>query len=103
MTIIDRLGYASDSLSWDVSFEYIAKMVVAWLYTKTSKFDSNIHRLSWYVYYIFKMAAHVNITTTVHPCIQSLARQSATTPTDLFKGTRARAFLRKFNFVIFSC
>ena len=31
MTIIDSLFYASDSLSWDVSLEYIAKLVVAWL------------------------------------------------------------------------
>ena len=33
MTIIDRLFYASDSFSWDVSWEYIAKLLkVAWLY-----------------------------------------------------------------------
>ena len=53
------------------------------------------------MYYIFKIAVHVNITTTVYPCIQSVARQSATTPTVLFKGTWARAFSRKFNLVIF--
>ena len=32
MTIIDCLFYAFDSLSYDVSLEYIAKLVVAWLY-----------------------------------------------------------------------
>ena len=32
MTIIDCLFYASDSLSWDVSWEYIAKFLVVWLY-----------------------------------------------------------------------
>ena len=32
MTIIDCLFYASGSLSWHVSWEYIAKLVVAWLY-----------------------------------------------------------------------
>ena len=31
VTIIDRLFYASNNLSLDVSFEYIAKLVVAWL------------------------------------------------------------------------
>ena len=32
VTIIYCLCYASDSLSWDVSLEYIAKLIVAWLY-----------------------------------------------------------------------
>ena len=32
MTIIDCLLYASDSLSRDVSWEYIAKLLVVWLY-----------------------------------------------------------------------
>ena len=32
MTIIDCLFYASDNLSGDVSREYIAKLLVAWLY-----------------------------------------------------------------------
>ena len=32
MTITDSLSYASDSLSWDVSLEYIAKLLVARLY-----------------------------------------------------------------------
>ena len=32
VTIIDCLFYASDSLSGDVSFYYIAKLIVAWLY-----------------------------------------------------------------------
>ena len=31
MAIIECLFYASDSLSWDVSWEYIAKLLVAWL------------------------------------------------------------------------
>ena len=33
MTIIDCLWYASDSLSRDVSWEVIAKLLVAWLYS----------------------------------------------------------------------
>ena len=32
MTIIDSPFNASDSLSWDVLLEYIAKLVAAWLY-----------------------------------------------------------------------
>ena len=32
MTKIDCLFHASDSLSGDVSWEYIAKLLVAWLY-----------------------------------------------------------------------
>ena len=32
MTIIDCLFYSSGSLSWDFSWEYIAKLLVAWLY-----------------------------------------------------------------------
>ena len=35
MTIIDFLFFASDCLSWDVSWEYIAKLLVAWLYILT--------------------------------------------------------------------
>ena len=31
--MIDCLFYASNSLSRDVSWEYIAKLVVAWLYS----------------------------------------------------------------------
>ena len=31
MTILDCLFYDFDSLSWDVSLEDIAKLVVAWL------------------------------------------------------------------------
>ena len=36
MKIIDCLFYASDSLSWDVSWEYIAKLLAAWLYISNS-------------------------------------------------------------------
>ena len=47
MKIIDCLFYASDSLSWDVSWEYIAKLLVAWLYMKfrcwTLKLGYNIN------------------------------------------------------------
>ena len=32
MTIIDCQFYASDSLSWDVSWACISKLLVAWLY-----------------------------------------------------------------------
>ena len=32
MTIIDSLFYASDSLSGDVSLEFVAKLIVAWMY-----------------------------------------------------------------------
>ena len=38
MTILDCRFYASDSLIWDVSLEYIAKLVVAWLYTEYAVF-----------------------------------------------------------------
>ena len=31
MTILDCRFYAPGSLSWDVSWEYIAKLLVAWL------------------------------------------------------------------------
>ena len=40
MTIIDYLFYAADSLSYDVSWEYIAKLLVAWFYyTESPYFD----------------------------------------------------------------
>ena len=32
VTIIECLFYASDSLSWDVSWMYIANLEIAWLY-----------------------------------------------------------------------
>ena len=38
-TIIDCLFYVSGSLSGDVSWEYMAKLLVAWLYQVTPTFS----------------------------------------------------------------
>ena len=45
MTIIDCLFYASDSLSSDVSWEYIAKLPVAWLYVGQETKENGFSKL----------------------------------------------------------
>ena len=46
MTILDCLFYAFDSLSWEVSLEDIAKLVVAWLYN-TPYYNMYLDTSSW--------------------------------------------------------
>ena len=55
MTIIDSQLYIIGSLSLDVSFEYNAELVVAWLY---ANFDFTTLRISRYM---FIVGVHVDI------------------------------------------
>ena len=52
ITIIDGLFYASDSWSWHVSWEYIAKLLVALLYLLQLAHVNIIFCLCWMILYV---------------------------------------------------
>ena len=73
MTILDCLFYAFDSLSWDVSLEDIAKLVVAWLYIaiinhlKHLSEVSNEHQKCFYVEIRMETVSYLDKLTSLAP------------------------------------